>query len=48
MGRPHSDLVLPTTKHKRVLDLPTLSYKNICNTLQVRGVFQALLWAERN
>ena len=27
MGRPHSDLVLPTTKHERVLGLSTLSYK---------------------
>ena len=26
MGRPHSDLGLPTTKHERVLDLTTLSY----------------------
>ena len=29
MGRPYFDLVLPTTKHERVLDLPTLSYKKI-------------------
>ena len=27
MGRPYSDLVLPTTKHERVLGLSTLSYK---------------------
>ena len=27
MGRPHSDLVLPTTKYERVLDSSTLSYK---------------------
>ena len=27
MGRPHSDLGLPTTKHERVLGLSTLSYK---------------------
>ena len=26
-GRPYSDLGLPTTKHERVLDLSTLSYK---------------------
>ena len=25
-GRLHFDLVLPTTKHERVLGLPTLSY----------------------
>ena len=27
MGRPHSDLGLPTTKHERVLDSSTISYK---------------------
>ena len=27
MGRPYFDLVLPTTKHERVLGLSTLSYK---------------------
>ena len=27
MGRPYFDLVLPTTKHERVLDLSTFSYK---------------------
>ena len=27
MGRAYSDLGLPTTKHERVLDLSTLSYK---------------------
>ena len=27
MGRYYVDLVLPTTKHERILDLPTLSYK---------------------
>ena len=26
-GRPYFDLVLPTTKHERVLDMLTLSYK---------------------
>ena len=26
-GRLHSDLVLPTTKHERVLDIPTFSYE---------------------
>ena len=29
MGGPYSDLVLPTTKHERVLDLSTLSYKTL-------------------
>ena len=27
MGRPYFDLVLPTTKHERVLGLSTLSYQ---------------------
>ena len=27
---PYSDPVLPTTKHERILDLPTLSYKRPC------------------
>ena len=31
MGRPHSDLVLPTTKHERMLGLSTLSYKLMSN-----------------
>ena len=29
MGRPYSDLVLPTTKYEKVLDISTLSYKKI-------------------
>ena len=29
-GRLHFDLVLPTTKHERVLGLYTLSYKRPC------------------
>ena len=29
-GRPYSDLVLHTTKHERVLDLTTFSYKRPC------------------
>ena len=28
-GRPYSDPALPTTKHERVLGLPTLSYKKM-------------------
>jgi len=30
MGRPYSDLALPTTKHERMLNSPTLSYKRAC------------------
>ena len=37
MGRPHSDLGLPTTKHERVLDLSTLSYKNPDGSRKLRG-----------
>ena len=39
MGRPYFDLVLPTTKHERVLDLTTLSYKKTCHVQAVAGRF---------
>ena len=47
MGRPYFDLVLPTTKHERVLGLSTLSYKkNVGNRAMNRRYNYILIFVK--
>ena len=41
-GRPYSDPALPTTKHERVLGLPTLSYKKNENKSDIKTAMGTL------